>query len=89
VSHGVLNSIVVPVGSAGDSIGILTDPGSHRCRGVFYTHRVVASRVLLTGVLVLHRARRGGAQQDSQCRGWLHNAWDGGTGLGMAAQGRR
>jgi hypothetical protein len=88
VSHGVLNSIVVSVCSAGDSIGILTDPGSRRYRGIFYTHRGVASRVLLTGVLVLHRARRGGAppELDSttpamapQRMGWWHRAGDGRT----------
>jgi hypothetical protein len=59
-----LYNIEVPTCSACDLIGILTDPSSRGCHGVFYTRQGVASRVLLTGVLVLYRARRGGASPE-------------------------
>jgi hypothetical protein len=77
VSHGFLYSIVVPACSACDLIGVLTDPGSRRCRGDFCTHRGVASRVLLTGVLVLYRARRGGTslEQDTKAPGMVAQGW--------------
>jgi hypothetical protein len=85
VSHGFLYNIVVSARSACDLMGVLTDPGSRRCHGIFCTCRGVASRILLTGELMLHRARRGGAppEQDStalgmvpQRLGWWHKAGD-------------
>jgi hypothetical protein len=56
------------------------------------------SRVLLTGEFRLHRGQRGDIPSKqvpttpgvaSQRSGWRHRVGVGGTGLGMAAQGRR